>query len=221
MLEKFNNAVWRTAELGAFFNRVGVLLNVVNAIDKQAYEYLIKAANLDDVANLFEVGCGRGYLAEKILKANSNIARYIATEASAENVRSSTARLAAYPSFQCEFVDGSLPYRFPNNHFDVVVSCYVLDCMHDHRCQQEIEELRRILRPNGRLYLLSVTKGETPISIAVSSFWSLLYSISPWLTGGSRVVSLASKFESGWKEIRSNTVDCYGFASELAMARKV
>ena len=220
MPDQSNDVALRTVELGALFNRISVFLDVVNAIDKKAYAGLMEAANLDEVENLLEIGCGRGHLAKKILQSHSNISRYIATEASVENIKASEARLNGYPSFKCEFVDGLLPYRFPNDHFDVIVSCYVLDCMDENRFRQEIEELKRILCSNGRLCLLSVAKGETPISYVVSSFWSLLYSVSPRLTGGSRVANLAVKVGSDWEDVSSQTIVCYGFPSELTVARK-
>ena len=111
----------------------------------------------------------------------------------------------------------SLP--FAEGAFDLVWSSYFLDLVPSAELTPLLREFRRVLRPGGRLLLVSLSKkGETP------TWWERFYRITPsWLVpclfGGCRPIQSAPFAQAaGFVEIERQVVS-QGFDSEVILGR--
>ena len=98
--------------------------------------------------DVLEVGCGRGELAERVSRELS--AQVIALDQSARMVELTAAR--GVEAIIGDVVD--LPFR--DGSFDCAVAAWML--YHASNLDRALEELRRVLRPGGRL--VAATSGE-------------------------------------------------------------
>ncbi len=109
-----------------------------------AYEATIRRYLAKDSVFL-DLGCGRGGLPEKL--AAEGLARLYGVDpdfASLADYRAPSVRLA-------NGLADDLPYR--NNSFDVVIATWLFE--HLPAPDQTLAELQRVLRPNGKLILLT------------------------------------------------------------------
>ena len=121
-----------------------------NAVQQARYDWIQKS--LGDLAGkyILDIGCGDGGLTYCLARAGVHMVG-IDNEALgidfAKNNIASTGEM-----LECEFVVGSayeLP--FPDDHFDHVVSCEVIE--HVNHPEKMIAEARRVLRPGGLFVL--------------------------------------------------------------------
>jgi len=76
-------------------------------------------------------------------------------------------------------------------------------------------EFKRVLKPNGRLVLVNMTKGER----FYQQFWELVYRVNPKLLGGCRGVLLAPTVQAaGFAGVYRETISQFGFPSEVITA---
>ena len=110
---------------------------------------------------------------------------------------------------------------FASASFDVLFSAYLLDLMPLADIRAALAEFCRVLRPDGRLVLVSMTKNDE----ASRSWWEWLYAQLPswavaWILGGCRPVLLAHPVtEAGFLDVRRELVEQL-VPSEIVVARK-
>jgi demethylmenaquinone methyltransferase/2-methoxy-6-polyprenyl-1,4-benzoquinol methylase len=92
-----------------------------------------------------------------------------------------------------------LPYRA--GVFDVVYNSYMLDLIDTPEISQVLAEFNRVLKPGGRLVVVSLSKGENWYSNM--KFYEWIYSNCPTLLGGCRPI-LSKPFieELGFKNVK-------------------
>jgi ubiquinone/menaquinone biosynthesis C-methylase UbiE len=92
-----------------------------------------------------------------------------------------------------------LPYT--QGSFDAIFSSYVLDLMAEKEIAKAISEFFRVLRPGGRMALVSLTKGDG--WLADMRLYEWLYRRSPSLLGGCRPLLLEGQVkEAGFINVR-------------------
>lgn len=110
---------------------------------------------------------------------------------------------------------------FASSVFDRVFSSYVLDLIPLADLPRVLAELRRVLRPGGRLALVSLTEGVGPASRAVVALWKLVYAVSPVACGGCRPLELARLVsDAGFSDVRREAVVQLGVPSEVLLAAR-
>ena len=98
---------------------------------------------------------------------------------------------------------GSSPFQ--NSVFDIVFSSYVLDLIDTPDILKFLSEFKRLLKRNGRLVLVSLTKGSKWYDSM--RFYEWIYSHSPSLLGGCRPVILGPCLHQlGFKNISRELV---------------
>ena len=111
----------------------------------------------------------------------------------------------------------SLP--FGGGAFDLVWSSYFLDLVPSAELTPLLREFRRVLRPGGRLLLVSLSqKGEAP------TWWERFYRITPsWLVpylfGGCRPIRSAPFAQAAGFTLIERQVVSQGFDSEVILGR--
>jgi len=117
----------------------------------------------------------------------------------------------------CEGTACRLP--FTSAGFDRLFSAYVLDLIGTDHLSGLLAEFRRVLRPGGRLVLVSLTEGVTLPSRLLVGLWKAAYAVSPIACGGCRPVQLAGLVkEAGFSRVKREVVVQLGVPSEVIVA---
>ena len=108
---------------------------------------------------------------------------------------------------------------FPDGYFDAVYSAYVLDLLSQRDIRLALDELRRVLKPGGRIVIVSMTKPEQDRWIWLERLYRILPAGGQaWLLGACRPVFLAAAMtEAGFQRVRRHFVPGL-IASEIVYA---
>jgi demethylmenaquinone methyltransferase/2-methoxy-6-polyprenyl-1,4-benzoquinol methylase len=110
-----------------------------------------------------------------------------------------------------------LPYATAS--FDRLFSTYVLDLIPARDLPGLLAEFRRVLKPGGRLVLVSLTEGVDLPSRAVVGLWKLAYAVSPVACGGCRPVQLTKLVRNaGFSRVERQVIVQLAIPSEVVMA---
>jgi demethylmenaquinone methyltransferase/2-methoxy-6-polyprenyl-1,4-benzoquinol methylase len=97
----------------------------------------------------------------------------------------------------------NLPYK--GGVFDVVYNSYLLDLIDTPEISQVLAEFKRVLKPGGRLVVVSLSKGENWYSNMKLYEW--VYRKCPSLLGGCRPILNKSFIEElGFKNVKREFV---------------
>ena len=210
-------------EVRAFYDRIGMWQDRQGFYEHLATSDLIAHAGFEEAKAVFEFGCGTGRFAAALLTHRlSEKAIYTACDLSATMVGFARERLTQFGArAQVQLTDGSLLLAAPDTAFDRFVASYVLDLLPLEDIAMLLAEARRILTSDGRLCLVSLTHGVTPLSRFVSSAWARLHRLRPGLVGGCRPIELLEFVaESQWEIDHRNVVTSFGIPSEVLVASK-
>jgi ubiquinone/menaquinone biosynthesis C-methylase UbiE len=108
----------------------------------------------------------------------------------------------------------SLP--FGDEAFDILFNLYMIDLLLEEDVPDVLREFARVLRPGGRLILLSMARQVH----FVNAIWTWLYRRSPVLVGGCRPVLVTEMLEqNGWTISLCEKISQCGFRSEMIVAQ--
>ena len=103
--------------------------------------------------------------------------------------------------------------------FDCVLSTYVLDLLPARNLPNLLVGFRRVLKPGGRMVLVSLTEGVTLPSRALVALWKMAYAVSPMACGGCRPLQLAGMVsQAGFGQVQRQVVIQMGVPSEVIVA---
>jgi ubiquinone/menaquinone biosynthesis C-methylase UbiE len=207
----------------SFYNRLGARQDWQAFFEAPATRELIASASFETAQAVFEFGCGTGAFAELVLSHHlPPQARYLAVESSATMVRLAQSRLERFGArVTVRQTDGSLWFGERSGAFDRFVSNYVLDLLSVSDMAQLLDEAHRLLVADGRICLVSLTRGSTPLARLVTWTWTRLYAISPWLVGGCRPLELRDYLlHTGFYPDDTQVITRFGVSSEVVVASK-
>jgi len=101
-------------------------------------------------AHILDYGCGPGFILEELARHNVTCS---GLEFSTKTAEEATRRLGGLGSFRGVVVADSLPSRFEAGSFDAVLCIEVIEHLTDDRLDPTLQELHRLLRPGGTVYL--------------------------------------------------------------------
>lgn len=112
-----------------------------------------------------------------------------------------------------------LPYA--SECFDALYCAYVLDLLPGAAIPDVIEGFRRVLKPGGRMLLLSMTEGVTPASKALVGLWKAVFDLSPTLCAGCRPLKLVDIVERvDLQVLKRQVLVQWAVPSEIILARR-
>ena len=171
--------------------------------------------------SVFEFGCGTGALASRLLEGHLPAdARYVGLDVSRTMVSLAQERLKPWPERTRVYQsDGSPLISEPDRSFDCLVSTYVFDLLAPDFIVRLLSEAHRILVPGGKLCLVSMTFGASPLSRAVCWSWQRVWRLRPGIVGGCRPIELSEYLRSEWWNIEYQTlVTSCGITSQVLLA---
>src|SRR6266498_4497307 len=117
-------------------------------------------AQIKDGESILEVAIGTGLTFQEIIKTNPNGQNIGVdlTPAMLEKARSRIRKLRI-DTYQISVGD-AYNLKFPDHQFDLLMNNYLFDLLPEKDFVPVLKEFRRVLKPNGRIILVNMTKGE-------------------------------------------------------------
>lgn len=204
-----------------FYDRFGAKQDTQAFYEDAALDDLIAHAQFEQADSIFELGCGTGRLASRLLAGPlPATATYVGIDISQTMIDITHQRISSYEKRAIVTLsDGSMSFPVPDCSVDRVVSTYVLDLLSETDIDQALSEAHRVLTPTGRLCLVSLTSGNGLISRAISGTWAIFFRLNSQIVGGCRPIRLASfTGPPFWRiEYRKVITQC-GVPSEVLVA---
>ena len=201
------------------YDRIGRVQDWQAFYEDTTINRLVAEAAFAGDQTIFEFGCGTGRLAARLLAALPSSVNYLGVDISPVMINLATSRLAAWTErAKVVLVDGSLPLPADDGFADRVLSTFVFDLLDEAYARTVVDDLRRILAPNGRLCLASLTYGERLLERAVSRGWTGLWRIAPQVVGGCRPISMSVLLEHDWKVEHHSRVHRWGLVMDVVIA---
>ena len=204
-----------------FYDRLGSAQDWQGFYENPAINELIAHAAFNSAQSVFEFGCGTGAFASRLVHRRLPAdARYVGLDISGTMVSLALERLKPWSDRARVYQsDGSPRIPEPDGSFDRFVSTYVLDLLAPDFIERLLSEAHRVLVPGGKLCLVSMTFGMSPLSRAVCWGWQRLWRFSPGIVGGCHPIELSDYLPSGaWKPNHQNKVTSWGISSEVLVA---
>ncbi len=211
----------KPSEARAYYDRFGKKQDTQGFYEDPALEDLLAHAQFREAKKVFEFGCGTGRFADRLLGSIlSPSATYAGCDISPTMVQLASQRLAVYADrAHVSQYDGALKFQLPDHSVDRVISTYVLDLLSEADIAAFLNEAFRVLNEEGKLCLVSLTRGTTFPSRFVSSVWSSVFRLNASWVGGCRPIRLEQHIQPGnWKIEYRHVVIPYGVPSEVLVA---
>jgi len=184
--------------------------------ETKARNRALSLAQIKDGESILEVAVGTGLTFQEILKANphgKNVGVDL-TPAMLEKAKSRIGKLSAQ-NYQL-LVGDAYHLELPDHQFDLVMNNYMFDLLPEKDFIPVLKEFKRVLKPQGRIVLVNMTKGK----YFYQRFWESVYRINPRWLGGCRGVLLSQSLQkAGVNHINRETMSQMGFPSEIISAR--
>lgn len=202
----------------AYYDRFGKKQDSQGFYENPALDELIAHADFKGARSVFELGCGTGKFASRLLEGHlSSSATYLGCDLSPVMIGLAKHRLEAYAErAQVTLSDGALQFPLPDHSVDRIVANYVLDLLSEEDIRRFFSEAYRTLTPGGKVCLASLTNGVTLLSRIISSLWMSIFRLKPVIVGGCRPICIESFANNHkWKTIYKKVVIPFGVPSEV------
>ncbi len=204
-----------------FYDRFGWKQDLQRMYEDPAVRVLEAHADFEHASAVVEFGCGTGRFARNLLERRLRPeATYLGLDISSTMVDLARENVAAWPDHaRVQQTDGAPVVPLPEAACDRFLSLYVLDLLSAEEARAVVTEARRVLVPDGRLCLASLTFGQGAFSRAVCRLWSAVHGWRPELVGGCRPIQLLDFLNGGWPVIHHAVVCTLGLCTEVVVAR--
>lgn len=185
-----------------------------NLAESKARKKALELANIQNGESVLEVAVGTGLAFREIVKSNPNGQNFgiDLTEAMLDKAKQKISQTNAHYQLS---VGDAYDLRFKDAQFDVLVNNYMFDLLPEADFAKVLNQFKRVLKPNGRMVLVNMTKGER----FYQHLYETLYQINPNWIGGCRGVLLTGELQkAGFKNISREMISQLGFPSEVLMA---
>jgi ubiquinone/menaquinone biosynthesis C-methylase UbiE len=203
-----------------FYDRFG-LWQDTQFYERAALGHLVAHSDFQHASAVFELGCGTGKFAECLLKTNlPDNASYTGVDISTTMIRIASERLANWRGrATLQQADGTARLPYVDGVFDRFIAAYVLDLLSYSAIDHVLSEAHRLLSPNGKLCVVSLTEGVAPVSRIFTSIWKRIHTFNPHWVGGCRPLRVSTILDrAAWKIELAEAVCSWGICSEIVIA---
>ncbi len=206
-----------------FYDRFGSKQDRQRFYEDPAFDQMILHADFENARSVFELGCGTGRLARRLLENRlRQSASYLGVDVSSAMVGLARERLEGFGSrVRVRQTAGTLHLEEADESFDRFISTYVLDLLSVEDIEIALSEAHRVLVSGGLLGLASLTHSQGVGSRLIERVWMAAHSLRPAWVGGCRPIRIEEYLrEVEWKIVHVGQVCRYGLCSQVAVARK-
>jgi ubiquinone/menaquinone biosynthesis C-methylase UbiE len=196
------------------YDRIGDELERARRFEGEAKALALSLLALEPGQRVLQVGVGAGVEQAALREAVGPRGLAVGCDLS-RGMLELTRRRADTPL--CEGDAARLPIR--DAAFDRLFSAYLLDLIPLRELPGVLAEFRRVLRPGGRLVLVSLTEGVDLYSRLFVAGWKLVYRLDPQRLGGCRPLQLAELLGGAGFSVERHVVVQRGFPSEVLVGR--
>jgi SAM-dependent methyltransferase len=207
-----------------FYNRFGGMQDRQGFYEDAALSALIEHGDFSHAQSVFELGCGTGRLAARLLAEHlPPSARYVATDISETMVRLAKEKLEPWAERSAVHLSsGELEFSSYGGPFARFVSTYVLDLLSPDEIAETFRAARTSVQTGGLLCTAGLTYGTDLLSSTTSRVWDLVHTIKPSLVGGCRPRVLSDLIpQTYWRILYREVVVSSAIPSEVLVAEAV
>jgi ubiquinone/menaquinone biosynthesis C-methylase UbiE len=205
------------------YDKIGKLQDTQAFYEDRANAVLIAHARFEEAHRVFELGCGTGRFAAKLLSSHLPAdAVYRGIDVSSTMIALARERLAAFADrANVRLVEGEPKFDEPAAAYDRFVSTFVLDLLSEADIVSVLAEAHRILERRGLLAITSLSTGAGFVSRIAARAWSAVHRLRPSLVGGCRPLDLETFLEPDrWQILELVRLAPYGVPSEAVVAER-
>jgi ubiquinone/menaquinone biosynthesis C-methylase UbiE len=196
------------------YDRLGPAYDWAERFEGRAKELALARLELAPRQRVLNVGVGTGHeqalLQTSVTPGGRTVGLDISPVMRAITRARTRAALCGGDARQLPFADGC---------FDRLFSAYTLDLIPYRHLPKLLADCYRVLRPGGRLALVSLTEGIDRPSRAFVAVWKLVYRVSPIACGGCRPLQLSGLVQqAGFRPLRREVVVQLGVPSDVLSA---
>ena len=177
----------------------------------------LELAEIKNNQSIIEVAVGTGLMFSDIVQRNPN-GQNIGIDISQGMLSKAKRRLSKYQNNNYSLSIGSaFNLKVNDDSIDMLVNNYMFDLIPFNQMDSIIDEFYRVLKPNGKVMLINMTKSER----FGASLYENLYRLSPRLMGGCRAVQLSELLtKHGFRIKVREYIQQMLFPSEVIIAYK-
>lgn len=212
------------AQAKRFYDRFGNKQDSQGFYEDRALDELIAHADFARAQRVFELGCGTGRLALRLLREFlPDDGVYVGLDLSDTMTSLARQRLAPYAArAQIIQTGGTMQFPLAGRSVDRMIATYVFDLLSETDSKLAIQEAHRVLLPGGKLCLISLSQGVNVVSRLVCRLWSGLFRLHAPLVGGCRPIRLLPLFDPvQWRVEYHHVLTQFGVPSEILIASPV
>lgn len=183
--------------------------------EHKALRKVIEIADIKNGEKILEVAVGTGYLFEKIVEINSR-GENEGIDITPKMLEVAGRRLNKYSNYNLKEASAyNLPYGA--NSFDLIINNYMLDLLPEEDINLILDEFYRVLKPDGRIVISSMSFGEK----WYNKIWYYISKFLPKLMTGCRPVPLKRYIKnSKFRVIKSIEISQNTFPTKIVKAEK-
>lgn len=213
-------------EARRFYDHFGRKQDSQAFYEDAAVDNLIEHAQFNEAHCVVEFGCGTGRVAQRLLQHElPESASYSGIDISPVMLNLAQQRLSSFGSrVKLTRASDAIHIEVEDHSVERLLSTYVLDLLSESDIKAFLAEARRVLKPGpaGKLCLVSLSEGISPVSKVIIKVWRWIYRLRPILLGGCRPLQLNSLLDQNeWQLEYHHTLVSYGVPSEIAIATPV
>lgn len=201
----------------AVYDKLAPVYDIWGALtETNARSRALEFANVGDGSAILEVAVGTGLTFSELVKQNLN-GTNIGVDISPGMLEKAKARLKKVENATYLLETGNaFNLNVESHSIDILMNNYMFDLIAFKDMPIILNEFKRVLKHDGRLILVNMTRGESRLS----RVYELVYRISPKLMGGCRGVTLTDELiASGFKVETREYIQQMLFPSEVILAR--
>jgi ubiquinone/menaquinone biosynthesis C-methylase UbiE len=185
----------------------------------RAHRCALEISGLRDGMQILEVATGSGEMFRGLVRANSSgstVGVDSAPKMAARTLRA-VRREMPYCRAHCQAVDvRQMPFR--SESFDAVFCCYLLELLPDHDILLALGEFRRVLRHDGRLTLVLISRSTRIFNV----IYGLLGKLAPAFWGRQVEESVPNLLEAAnFRFLHDRLVSQNFYPSHVLVAQKL
>lgn len=197
-----------------WYDAVGSGIERAERYESRAKALAIRLLAVTPGTRILNVGVGAGHEQRQLQDSTGTHGMTIGLDVSSGMLAYARQRVAAP---YCRADIRAMPFQ--DHSFDFIFSAYVLDLLPNEDLLDTLREMRRALRPGGRVGLVSLTEGVNVWSRAFVAVWKWRYRRFPASLGGCRPLALRGLVaRAGFLVLHHSVGVQRGFPSEIVVA---